>query len=118
MSKNLAIAQLLDIYGSMLTDKQRDVMELYYFEDFSLSEIAQYENITRQGVRDSIKRAESVLCSLEDKLGIASKFSDILRNVSAISAEVRSISEISSDECVLKHARNIRLVTDVIENIV
>ena len=58
MSKNLAIADLLDLYGDMLTDKQRDVMELYYDQDLSLGEIAEHEKITRQGVRDSIKRVE------------------------------------------------------------
>lgn len=46
---------LLDFYGQMLTPKQRDVMELYYYEDLSLAEIAEHENITRQGVHDFIK---------------------------------------------------------------
>ena len=55
MAKNLEIALLFDFYGEMLTDKQRDVVELYYNDDLSLSEIAENEGITRQGVRDSIK---------------------------------------------------------------
>ena len=57
MAKNLEISFLLDFYGDMLTDKQRDVVELYYNEDLSLAEIAAHSGITRQGVRDSIKRA-------------------------------------------------------------
>lgn len=61
MAKNLEIALLFDFYGEMLTDKQRDVVELYYNDDLSLSEIAENEGITRQGVRDSIKRAETQL---------------------------------------------------------
>ena len=59
MSKNLAISDLLDLYGPMLTDKQRDVIELYYNQDLSLAEIAEHEQITRQGVRDNIKRGEA-----------------------------------------------------------
>lgn len=118
IDRKMYILTLIDIYGSMLTDKQRDVMELYYFEDLSLSEIAENEHITRQGVHDSIKRAESILCGLEDKLGIASKFSGILKNIDAISAEAQTIAGISSDDEILKHAGNIRFVTDIIKNIV
>ena len=61
MSKNLDVAVLLDFYGAMLTDKQRDAIDLYYNQDLSLSEIAELQNITRQGVRDSIKRGEVFL---------------------------------------------------------
>ena len=61
MAKNLEISYLLDFYSEMLTQKQREVIEYYYNDDLSLSEIAMNEGITRQGVRDSIKRAESQL---------------------------------------------------------
>lgn len=74
MYKNLEIANLLDFYGGALTQKQRDVLELYYNEDLSLSEIAENFGITRQGVRDSIKRGEGVLLELEDKVGFAQKY--------------------------------------------
>ena len=50
MPKNLEISILLDYYGQMLTEKQREVAQLYYNEDLSLAEIAQFANITRQGV--------------------------------------------------------------------
>ncbi|WP_249299491.1 sigma factor-like helix-turn-helix DNA-binding protein [Feifania hominis] len=52
----------------MLTDKQREVMDYYYNDDLSLAEIAEHTNITRQGVRDSIKRGEALLLELEAKL--------------------------------------------------
>ena len=74
MPKNLQISVLLDYYGQMLTDKQREVARLYYNEDLSLGEIAQLTNITRQGVRDSIKRAEATLLEMEERLGLAKKF--------------------------------------------
>jgi len=77
MAKNLEIAVLLDFYGDMLTDKQRDFLGYYYNDDLSLSEIAENEGITRQGVRDAIKRAEAQLVDMEDKLGFASKFDEI-----------------------------------------
>ncbi|MCL2035630.1 MAG: putative DNA-binding protein [Oscillospiraceae bacterium] len=74
MAKNLDISVLLDFYGDMLTEKQREVVQFYYNEDLSLAEIAEHSAITRQGVRDSIKRAESQLLDYEEKLGLYSRF--------------------------------------------
>ncbi len=68
MSKNLEISVLFDYYGGMLTDKQRDVIDLYYNQDLSLAEIAEHEKISRQGVRDNIKRGELYLLELENSL--------------------------------------------------
>lgn len=84
MAKNLEIAYLLDFYGEMLTEKQRDFIDLYYNEDLSLSEIAENEGITRQGVRDSIKRAEVQLLDMEQKLGLADKFDELKKGLDDI----------------------------------
>lgn len=64
---------LLDLYGEALTSKQRDYLCFYYNDDLSLSEIAENEGITRQGVRDAIKRAEAVLFDMESKLKFSQK---------------------------------------------
>ena len=61
MAKDYTIAYLFDLYGAALTDKQRALVEYYYNDDLSLSEISENEGITRQGARDGIKRAESQL---------------------------------------------------------
>lgn len=74
MAKNLEISYLLDFYGDVLTDKQRDVMEQYYNDDFSLSEIAENFGISRQGVRDAIKRGETTMLELEEKIGFAKRY--------------------------------------------
>ena len=79
MSKNLDVAVLLDFYGAMLTDKQRDAIDLYYNQDLSLSEIAELQNITRQGVRDSIKRGGGFLYYLEDKLHMFETYIDTIK---------------------------------------
>lgn len=71
MAKNLDIVLLADYYGEMLTENQRKFIEYYYNDDLSLSEIAQNEGITRQGVRDAVKRAEAQLYDMESKLGFA-----------------------------------------------
>ena len=70
MNKNLAMSDLLDLYGELLTDKQRDMLELYYNDDLSLAEIAEHYEISRQGVHDSIKRGEETLNEYERVLGL------------------------------------------------
>lgn len=82
--KNLEISYLMDFYGNLLKDKQRDIMQLYYQEDLSLAEIAAEVGITRQGVRDNIVRAEKELLHFETALGLWEKFSRITENLSAI----------------------------------
>ena len=74
--KDYKISYLLDFYGNILTDKQRDAIDLYYNEDLSLAEIAEHVGITRQGVRDAIKRGEDTLLHMEGKLKFAAKFED------------------------------------------
>ena len=74
MSKNLTMTVLLDFYGELLTDKQRQALVSYYDEDCSLSEIAENMSISRQGARDFIKRGEAQLLEFEEKLGLAARF--------------------------------------------
>ena len=77
MAKNLDIPLLYDFYGELLTDKQRNMIELYYHQDLSLSEIAENIGISRQGVRDSVKRAEAQLVEMEAQLGMAARLKRI-----------------------------------------
>ena len=72
-AKNLKISLLLDFYGEVLTDKQREVVGFYYNDDLSLAEIAEHAGISRQGVRDAIKRGENTLLFMEEKLGLAAR---------------------------------------------
>ena len=67
------ISLLYDFYGRLLTEKQRQVMELYHEENLSLAEIAEEFGISRQGVHDSLKKAEHLLTEYEDKLGLVAK---------------------------------------------
>ena len=84
VAKDLRIAYLLDFYGDMLTGTQREVLDAYYNEDLSLAEIAQDRDITRQGVRDAIKRAEQQLLEMEDRLGLARRFQEIQKTLTLI----------------------------------
>ena len=91
MSKNLQISYLLDFYGDMLTDKQQEVMEQYYNDDLSLAEIAANLGITRQGVRDSIKRGEAILLELEQKVGFAGRYRAVSEGFSRLEKLAKDI---------------------------
>ena len=92
MSKNLEMSYLLDFYGNVLTEKQRDMMQQYYNMDLSLSEIADNFGITRQGVRDSIKRGESMLVELEDQVGFAEKYHSLMAGIDKIKTYAQNIA--------------------------
>lgn len=75
MAKDIVHKTLLfDFYGQLLTDKQKDIVELYYADDLSLSEISEHIGISRQGVYDTLKRAEATLEEYESRLGLVEKF--------------------------------------------
>ena len=77
MGKDLTIAMLHDFYGELLTEKQSRAIDLYYNEDLSLAEIAEPLGVTRQGVRDAIKRGEKQLLEYEEKLGLITRFLNV-----------------------------------------
>ena len=99
MSKDLHFSVLLDFYGEMLTDKQKDVIELYYNQDLSLAEISEHEGITRQGVRDNIKRGEAYLTELEEKLHFAEKITRLMQVVERVTELCGDIER--TNDCLL-----------------
>lgn len=95
MDKNINIPILLDIYGQALSKIQFDSLDLYYNEDLSLSEIADNLGKTRQGVFDSIKRAEATLMNFEEELGLWKKFEQFkadLNNIKNMAEKVKKLN--------------------------
>ena len=107
MAKNLEISLLLDFYGDMLTQKQ-----------LSLAEIASHSGITRQGVRDSIKRAEVQLLDYEEHLRLAARFRRIQERLDEITDLAKDIERINdrfgaSNEIYAKTGRIITLAGEI-----
>ena len=90
MAKKLEKIILFDIYAPLLTDKQRDTLDLYYNEDLSLGEIAESTDVTRQAVMNCIHKTEQRLSELESDMGLAKRFNDI-------SSLLDKLAEIHSD---------------------
>lgn len=74
LEKTTRINALYDFYQKLLTEKQRNYMEMYYVEDFSLGEISETSNVSRQAIYDNIRRTEQMLEEYEEKLGLYKKF--------------------------------------------
>ena len=77
MAKDLRFSLLLEYYRNLLSDKQVEMLESYYDLDLSLSEISENVGMSRQGVRDAIKRAEQQMLEYEEKLGLVKKADDL-----------------------------------------
>ena len=91
MEKFAQIGMLLEIYGGLLTHRQRDVMDLYYNYDLSLSEIAEQFGISRQGVHDLIKRSEQILLNADQSIGVLELQGRILNGIRDIEQDLDSI---------------------------
>ena len=91
--KNLEIGYLLDFYGDILPERRRDIMDLYYNDDLSLAEIAEQMGITRQAVRDSIKKTEQELFFYEEKLGLRRRLTEAENRTDRALALCRTASD-------------------------
>lgn len=84
IDENIKIIKLIDAYGGLLTNKQSTIISSYYFDNLTLSEIADNHNISRQAVRDSISQSVRILKEYESKLNLVEKFSYIKTNLTEI----------------------------------
>ena len=96
--KNLHLAYLLDFYGEVLGERTRELLEMYYCDDMSLSEIADAVGITRQGVRGGIKKGEEELLFLEEKLGLATRYSAITESAKRLLSLAEDLKEEAENE--------------------
>lgn len=91
--KIVEVGILFDFYGKLLSENQYTVVELYYIHDLSLSEIGEEIGITRQGVYDTLKRAENNLYDYEENLGLVERFKNVSNEVNSILKYVKLIVE-------------------------
>ena len=89
IDENLKIINLIDAYGKLLTDRQLTIIESYYFDNLTLTEIAECNNISRQAVRDSISQSVKILNDYEDKLRVIKTRDELKSNL----IEIKSLYE-------------------------
>lgn len=90
--KDMRFPLLLDTYGAMLSDRKREIIDYYYNDDYSLAEISELTGISRQGVRNSIKKSEEEILALEEKLNFVKKNEALTKLCKSIIAELNDIA--------------------------
>ena len=98
MTDKAKMVMLLDFYGDVLTEKQREAMDMYYNDDYSLAEIAENTGISRQGVRDRLMKSEHIIGELEDKLHLFARFGEMKADMSKIINKLEKLRRLSPAE--------------------
>ena len=107
MEKIVKVAQLYDIYGQLLNEKQRDVINCYYNEDLSLQEIADNDGKSKQAISDMINRSVDKLFEFENELSLLKSKTELKASL----FEIRELIESSNNK------EAIQKLTELIENI-
>jgi len=115
MEKRFEISLLFDFYGELLTEKQKDIMDLYFNNDLSLSEIAEINNTSRQATHDTIKTCEKALLVYEEKLKLLSKDYKLKETLKKIVSELDNLQIDIKDEKMNQLIYDIK--TQIIGNI-
>ena len=116
MFNKIAEASLLfDFYGQLLTEKQQQVMRLYHEEKYSLSEIGDEFSISRQGVHDTLKKAENALTEYENKLGLVNKLESSQKVITKIEESIdQMMEEHDGDKKICEKLAHIKAVIDTL----
>ena len=113
MEKFARIALLADFYGPLLTERQRNILDLYYQQDLSLAEIADGERVSRQGIHDLLKRTERNLAEYEKKLGLVQRFWAEREKLTEGKALIQSLGEQDfTNEAARERHRQLREIVD------
>ena len=108
MEKNVKLSILCQLYGKLLTKKQYEFLNDYYNNDLSLSEIAENNGITRQAVRDNIKKGEKKLFEYEEKLLFMKRTLNQEKKIQKVLAELTKIQNDYSDNQIASVLENIK----------
>jgi len=113
MDDILQATLLFDFYGELLTEKQKNIFSMYHLEDLTLSEIGDEQGISRQAVRDQLKRTEKILIEYENKLKLVEKFQehkDAVKRIKTLAEELEK--RYKNDDKAISYIEKIKDITD------
>ncbi len=117
MEKIYEISLLLDFYGQLLSKKQYEMLDLHFNNDYSLAEIAEHFNISRQGIFDNIKRGKASLLNMEEKLGLVNRFTDQKKKAEKILGYIKNINKENMNIDDIEYLKKIEDgIIDIIES--
>lgn len=108
--KDLGISEYLDLYGDILEERQRHIMDMYYNEDYSLSEISEITGITRQGVGESVRKSVKRLLEIEEKLHLKTRIERFEESRNQLTDKIRSLF---SDGTLANENVVLQLISDI-----
>lgn len=108
MEKNVKVSMLNEFYGKLLTQKQYEIIDDYYNNDLSLSEIAENNQITRQAVRDILKKGEKKLFEYEEKLMFMKRTLNQEKKIEKVLSELTKIQKNDTDKDIANVLENIK----------
>ncbi len=115
LEKAARVALLYDFYGPLLTEKQRQAVEMYYHDDLSLAEVAGELGISRQGVHDLLRRTESALEEYEARLGLVARHSRQRRGLERLQAALAGLEKAADPVAELGRLRE--MVAELMETL-
>lgn len=125
VEKTIQIAMLYDFYGELLTPRQKEVLQYYYEENYSLSETAEELGVSRQAVHDTIHKAEKALRGYEQKLGLVERFkrteADTQRAVEELDQIIGYLTDGSGTESavfdnkMIEKLKNVKNILSILE---
>ena len=117
MESNAKFILEYDFYGGLLTERKRQIMQLYHEENLTLQEIGEELGISRQSAHDSLKSAERQLAGYEDKLGLVARFEKAGRGIAEIDKLIENmVSENKDNSVLVKKLTRIKKIIDDLEN--
>jgi predicted DNA-binding protein YlxM (UPF0122 family) len=115
--KMMEISMLFDLYGQLLTIKQREILHLYYEDNYTLAEIAEEMKVTRQAVYDTVKKSEKTLQEYEENLGLAKKFHDTEIAIDKINKLIDQALDINKQDINLQdELKKIKSITNALND--
>ena len=117
MEKNVKISILCQLYGKLLSEKQLEFIDDYYNNDLSLSEIAENHGITRQAVRDMLKKGEKKLFEYEEKLLFMKRMLNQEKKIEEILVELTKIQKDYTDNEVASILENVKKELNFYKNV-
>lgn len=112
--KDMTIPLLVDLYGQVLSERKRELLDYYYNEDYSLAEIAEITGISRQGIRESVKKSEAELRELDASLQLVKRTQLLETKINVVEEQLKSLLSDPLADPVRKQLEQIKNVVDAL----
>lgn len=110
----MTVPLLMDLYGQVLSERKRELMEYYYNEDYSLAEIAEITGISRQGIRESVKKSEAELRELDASLHLVERTQRLDARIAAVEEQLQNLLAEPLTDPIREKIEQIRNVLDTL----